>query len=249
MTAWAIDLDGVIWRGTEPVPGASEAVAALRDGGHSVAFVTNSAARTPAQVAAKLALQGIDDAEELVVTSAMAAATLVQPGERVFVVGGAGLRQALIDVDAELVDDGGPVDAVAVGITPDFDYAMLHRAMTAIRAGARFIASNDDSTFPTESGLLPGAGALIAAVQTATDVPPEIAGKPHGPMAELVRSRFGTEGIMVGDRPETDGLFGQRLGYHFALVLSGVTVESDLPVEPTPKYVTADIAELVANLL
>ncbi|MEM7339293.1 MAG: HAD-IIA family hydrolase [Actinomycetota bacterium] len=248
MKSWVLDLDGVIWRGDEPVRGSADAVAALRNAGVSVLFVTNSAVRTPADVAAKLARHGIPDAQDSVVTSAMAAATLVDAGERVVVVGSGGLRSAVIDRGAEIVESG-PADAVLVGLTHDFHYDDITRAMTAIRAGARFVAANGDTTFPVADGLLPGAGALSAAVATAAGVEPTVAGKPHPPVADLVRTRLGPEGIMVGDRPETDGAFAKVLGYHFGLVLSGVTRRGDLPVEPTPDLVADDLSDLVTALL
>ncbi|MEM9467252.1 MAG: HAD-IIA family hydrolase [Actinomycetota bacterium] len=248
LIGWALDLDGVIWRGTETVPGSPEAVARLRAAEVPIAFVTNSAQRTPAQVAAKLASHGIDDAEHEVITAAMAAATLVAPGERVLTIGSDGLVQALETVGAEIVDRG-PADTVAVGIDLTFDYDAMSRAMRAIQDGARFIATNTDATFPTADGLVPGNGALVAAVSTASGVVPQVAGKPHEPIAALVRDRLGPDGVMVGDRPETDGLFAEAVGYGFGLVFSGVTVPADLPVEPTPAYIAADLAAMVDMVL
>ena len=130
-----------------------------------------------------------------------------------------------------MVHDG-PADAVIMGITQAFDYDMMTRAMHAIADGARFIATNTDSTFPMADRLVPGNGALVAAVATATGLKPEIAGKPHHPIAELVRAQLGPSGLMVGDRADTDGLFAGVVGYDFALVLSGVTTEADLPTDP-----------------
>jgi 4-nitrophenyl phosphatase len=237
----------VIWRGTETVPGAPEAIELLRCDGVPLAFVTNSAARTPRQVAEKLASHGVPDAEGCVITAAMAAAAMVEPGQRVLVVGSDGLRHALTARGAELVESG-VIDVVAVGITPDFDYAAMAGAMRAIRSGARFIATNDDATFPDADGLLPGNGALVAAIATCAEKAPEIAGKPHAPIAAFVRERLGDVGIMVGDRPETDGLFARSVGYDFALVLSGVIGAADLPVEPAPQYVADDLLALVESM-
>jgi 4-nitrophenyl phosphatase len=243
--AWALDLDGVMWRGSQAVPGSAAAVARLRDAGAPVAFVTNSAVRTPGQVAERLAAHGVPEAEPLVITSAMAAATLVEPGERAMVVGSGGIHRALADRGAEITDDG-PADVVVVGLTRRFDYSDLSRAMWAIRAGARLLATNDDATFPDAGDrLLPGNGALVAAVAVAAGAEPVVAGKPHEPMAALLRQRLGPDGIMVGDRPETDGLFARALGYRFGLVLSGVTSPADLPVEPSPDAIAPDLAALV----
>ncbi|MDH3683815.1 MAG: HAD-IIA family hydrolase [Acidimicrobiia bacterium] len=247
MIAWAIDLDGVVWRGTETVPGSPEAILRLREAGCPLAFVTNSALRTPRQVADKLAHHGIPGAEPEVITSAMAAASLVEPGERVVVVGADGLTAALSERGAELVASG-PADAVVVGLTHDFDYDDLTRAMRALRDGARFVATNDDATFPVADQLLPGAGSIVAAVATASGAEPEVAGKPHATIAGFVRRQLGDDGIMVGDRPETDGLFARALGYRFGLVLTGVVSASDLPVQPEPDLVRPDLAALVAAL-
>jgi len=234
----------VIWRGSQTVPGAPEAVARLRGAGEKIAFVTNSAYRTPAQAAENLASHGIPDAEAEVVTSAMAAATLVSPGERVLAIGSDGLFAALEQRGAVLAEDG-PVDAVIIGISFEFDYGALTSAMDAISRGARFIATNTDPTYPVAEGLLPGNGALVAAVATASGVAPEVAGKPHAAVAALVRGLLGSEGMMVGDRPDTDGLFAQAVGYRFGLVLSGVTTRDQLPVSPTPDDVADDLLELV----
>lgn len=249
MTAgWALDLDGVIWRGSQTVPGSAKAVAALREAGVPIAFVTNSAQRTPQEVAQKLAQHGIADAEHEVITSAMAAATLVEPGERVLAVGMAGLRTALLDRECELVDEG-PADAVVMGIDLDFDYATMNRAMQAVNGGARFIATNTDASFPAAGGLQPGNGALVASVATATGVEPEVAGKPGSPIAVLTKERLGSSGIMVGDRPDTDGIFAEALGFGFGLVLSGVTAAADLPVEPSPIAVSPCLKDLVDAVL
>lgn len=249
MLAWAIDLDGVIWRGAESVPGAPEAVARLREAGAPLAFVTNSAARTPEQVGAKLAHHGVPDAAPLVITSAMAAASLVEPGERVVAIGSDGLRRAVEERGAEVVRTG-PADVVIVGLTTEFNYDDMTRGMQAIRGGARFLATNDDSTFPDADQLLPGNGALVAAVATGAGVQPEaIAGKPHETIARFVQEQLGDEGIMVGDRPETDGRFAKNLGYRFGLVLTGVISPEDLPVEPNPDHIEPDFAALVDAVL
>ncbi len=246
--AWAIDLDGVVWRGTDTVPGSPEAIARLREVGAPIAFVTNSAVRTPEQVGEKLERHGIPDAASLVITSAVAAASLVEPGERVVAVGSEGLRAAIEARGASVVE-AGPADAVIVGLTHSFNYDDMTRGMQAIRGGARFIATNDDATFPDADQLLPGNGALVAAVATAAGRNPVVAGKPHDPIAQFVRRQLGTDGIMVGDRPETDGRFGLALGYRFGLVLTGVVTAEDLPVEPEPDMVEPDLAALVNTVL
>ena len=248
MTVWALDLDGVLWTGRTAIPGSAEAVAHLRRRGHEVVFVTNNSFATIAEQETKLAEFGVD-AIGAVVNSARAAASLIQADERVFVLGGPGITEAVADVGAEVVSDLGTepesIEAVLVGLDWQLSYDRLRLASQAVLAGARFVGTNSDSSYPTESGLFPGAGALVAAVAAATGVEPVVAGKPEKPMAELVRSRYGGSGIMVGDRAETDGLFAQAMGYRFGLVLSGVTSETDLPTDPTADLVAVDLAQLV----
>jgi len=243
---WVLDLDGVIWRGDEPIAGAAEAVNALIDSAAEVLFVTNMSAFPAAEVEAKLQRHGIDGRGR-VVTSAMAAALLVQPGERALLCAGPGVREVLEQRGVEVVTSG-PADAVVVGYHREFDYERMTLAARAIWGGARLIATNDDATYPTADGLLPGGGAILASIVVATGASPIIAGKPHQPIVDLVRDRLGPTGIMVGDRPDTDGVFARALGYTFALVLSGVTTAKDLPVSPTPDLVAADLAAAISEL-
>ena len=246
--AWVLDLDGVVWLADRPIPGAAEAVARLRDAGERVVFVTNNSGPLVADQEAKLAGFGIDAAGS-VVSSAMAAARLVAPGQRALVCGGPGVVEALEARGAVPVqpDDTSAteVDAVLVGFHREFDYERLRVAAAAVRAGARLIGTNDDATYPTPEGPVPGGGAILAAVVAGSGVDPIVAGKPYQPMADLVRDRVGRDGVVVGDRPSTDGLFARVLGFRFALVLSGVTSEADLPVDPAPDVVAADLAALV----
>jgi len=240
---WALDLDGVVWLGTARIAGAAEAVARLRAAGQDVLFCSNNSNQPVAAVEAKLADVGIA-AHGDVVTSAMAAASLVEPGERVLVCAGPGAVEALEQRGAIPVRDG-PADAVLVGLHLEFDYDALRRAAGAVRDGARLLATNDDATYPTPDGPIPGGGALLAAVATASGATPQVAGKPYPPMADLVRARLGDQGTVVGDRADTDGRFAMALGYRFALVLSGVTTDA-ADVQPRPDVVAADLAALVA---
>lgn len=241
---WVIDLDGVVWLTDEPIAGAADAVARLQAGGHRVLFATNNSSALLREQEAKLAGMGID-ARGAVVTSAMAAARLVEPRERVLVCGGPGIDEAVTARGATAVRIG-DADAVVVGFHRDFDYERLRVAVRAIQRGARLIATNDDATYPTPGGPIPGGGAIVAAVAYASRTAPVVAGKPHAPMADLVRTMGGDEGVVVGDRPETDGAFAGALGYRFALVLTGVTRPSDLPVTPAPHTVADSLAALVA---
>ena len=241
-----LDLDGVIWVGGTPVPGAAEAVEKLRRSDAAMVFVTNMSALTVAQQEAKLAACGID-ASGLVVTSATAAGQLISPGERVLVVGGPGIDEAVELAGAEVCSSD-PADAVVVGMDPGFNYDTLTRAMRAVRGGARLIGTNHDPSYPTERGLEPGGGSLLAAVAAAAEVVPIMAGKPNRPIVDCVRGRIGASGVVVGDRPDSDGMFAQALGYEFALVLSGVTGPDDLPVTPEPQHCAPDLAALVDQM-
>lgn len=244
---WVLDLDGVIRLGDRPIPGAAEAVALLRAAGEDVVFATNNAYRSIRDQEASLEAMGIP-AAGAVVGAAQAGASLLQPGERVLVVGGPGLVEEVEARGCTMVVDG-PCDAVISGLDRDLRYDDLRRATLAIRAGARWILTNPDLTFPTPHGLEPGAGSIGAAIQAASGAVPEIGGKPEGAMVDLLRERFGDEGIVVGDRADTDGCFAVALGYRFALVLSGVVTAADLPVEPDPWVVADDLLQLVRRQL
>jgi HAD superfamily hydrolase (TIGR01450 family) len=249
---WALDLDGVVWLAGRALPGAASAVETLRQAGERVVFLTNNSGPLLAGHVEALGRTGIECAAQDVATSAQAAASILARGSRVAIVGDRGIREALAAQDVEEVGAAESPDAVVVGRTLQLDYGALADAATAVRQGARFIATNTDATFPTggpNGGLLPGAGALVAFVATASGRQPEVAGKPHEPMAALVKARFGSLGVMVGDRPDTDGLFAMRVGARFGLVLSGVTRASDLPVVPAPDRVGPDLAALVSDYL
>ncbi|HUB69265.1 MAG TPA: HAD-IIA family hydrolase [Acidimicrobiales bacterium] len=247
---WALDLDGVVWLAGEGVPGSSEAVTLLRDAGERVVFLTNNSGPSLAAYVAALGAVGIGCDPADVVTSAQAAASLVAPGETVAVVGDEGVREALAARGAVVVPaEQGPA-VVVVGRKIELDYRQLSAACNAIRAGARFIATNTDATFPVaHDTLLPGAGALVAFIATASGHRPEVAGKPHQAMAHLLKARAGEVGVVVGDRPDTDGLFARLTGARFGLVLSGVTRAADLPVEPAPDWIGDDLLALVHKCL
>jgi HAD superfamily hydrolase (TIGR01450 family) len=246
-----LDLDGVVWLAGHALPGAAQAVTRLRQAGQRVVFLTNNSGPLLADHVSALAKVGIDCAADEVATSAQAAAEMLPPSSRVAVVGDRGILEALAGRGAEVVPLQAGPDTVVVGRTLDLDYGTLAAAATAVRGGARFIATNTDSTFPTGagSGLLPGAGALVAFVATAAGRSPEVAGKPHQAMVDLVKTRFGAIDVMVGDRPDTDGLFAQRAGARFGLVLSGVTTAADLPVQPEPDRIGQDLGALVSDYL
>jgi 4-nitrophenyl phosphatase len=242
---WALDLDGVVWLADTPIAGAPEAVARLRARGERVVFLTNNSSPTVGHYVDKLARMGIPTDADDVVTSAQAAARLLEPGTTALLCAGPGVEEALAQRGVHVVRQGA-ADAVVVGWHRDFDFDRLAAATAAVHGGARLIGTNEDATYPTPEGELPGGGALLAAVATAGGVTPTVAGKPHEPMAALVAERCGAIDVMVGDRPSTDGVFARRLGARFALVLSGVTTAAALPVTPEPDEVASGVAELVA---
>lgn len=249
------DLDGVVWLAHEGIAGSADAVARLRAAGTTVVFVTNNSADTLATQERALAAVEVP-AEGAVVTSAMAAAHLLEPGERALVVGGAGIFEALAargveTFDAHEHEGTSGFDAVVAGIDRRFDYETLRRAAAAVRAGARLVGTNDDATYPTAAGPIPGGGSLLAAIATASGAVPVVAGKPYAPMADLVRARFGAaaeSAWVVGDRPDTDGRFARALGCRFALVLSGVTTDA-ASADPAGDLVAADLAAVATTLL
>jgi HAD superfamily hydrolase (TIGR01450 family) len=256
------DLDGVVWLAHQPIPGSVEAVAALRASGRRVLFVTNNSAPTLSDHERALQAIGID-ARGDIASSALAVTQLVGAGERVLVAAGAGVAEALEQYGVEVVVNtgqpiAGAVDAVVVGLHRDFDYERLAVAASAARSCGRLVGTNIDSTFPTPSGLLPGGGALLAAIASASGVDPVIAGKPHRPLADLVVSMLGSAGspvdadriMMVGDRLDTDGLFAQRLGCRFALVRSGVS-HPTMPITESAgiDLDVADLAEVARRVI
>lgn len=251
--AVVLDLDGVVWLVDRPIPGSPEAIARLRAAGERVWFLTNNSNPTLATLTAKLAGMGIPALAQEVLSSAATAASLLPPGSTALVCAGDGVREALAARgvrEVTVADGAGAVpDAVLIGLTMAFDYEQLKAASVAIRRGARFVATNDDATYPTPDGPIPGTGSLVAAVRTASGHEPEIAGKPYPPTVERIRQEtHGEELLVVGDRPDTDGLLAQRLGARFALVLTGVTARADLPVSPEPDVVAEDLAEVVRGL-
>lgn len=268
---WALDLDGVVWLAGRGIAGSAGAVEQLRASGQRVVFLTNNSGPTVAAHVAALGAVGIECDPADLATSAQAAASLLEPGCRAAVIGDEGAHEALRARGVVVVGPLDGPDAVVVGRMVELDYWTLAAAATAVREGARFIATNTDATFPAgnsggprstpsgpgpsapsaggRQGLLPGAGALVAFVATASRHQPEVAGKPHGPMVALVRARYGALSMVAGDRPDTDGLFAKQVGARFGLVLSGVTRRSDLPVSPAPDLVGDNLAALVTEYL
>jgi HAD superfamily hydrolase (TIGR01450 family) len=221
------DLDGVVYRGDTAIVGAGEALQSLDESGYRIIFATNNSSKTDDAVAAKISrLSGYQATTGQVVTSARAAASMLagRP-ERVYVVGGEGLTTAFREAGHEIASTGSQASVVAVGFDLDLSYERLREATKALHAGARFIASNLDTTFPAaENDLWPGAGSMVAALEAASGRKAEPAGKPYEPMKRLIAERFADGPVfVVGDRPDTDLALGAHAGWTTVLTLSGVT--------------------------
>lgn len=243
-----IDLDGVIWLTGEPIEGVDSAVAALRGAGVRTLFATNNSAPTRAELHARMANCGITADDHDLLTSADVAAAMLPVGSSALVLADDGVREALRHHGVTVVEDG-PADAVIVGWTKSFTFDTIAQAASAVRDGARLIGTNEDPTHPTPHGLLPGGGAILAAVATAAEAVPEVAGKPHLPTADAIAERAQDLRVMVGDRPATDGVLASQLKIPFALVLSGVTDGDSIPTDPAPDEVAPDLATLVRTAL
>jgi 4-nitrophenyl phosphatase len=245
-----IDMDGVLYRGNQAIPGVDSFIRFLRTGQISFVLATNNSTQTPEQYVEKLAGMQINVCPAEVLTSALATAAYLEEiapcGTRVFVVGQDGLKTALLDKGFTLVEDD--AEYVVVGMDFQVCYERLAQAALLVRAGAQFIGTNPDRTFPSERGIVPGAGSLLAFLETATDASPIIIGKPAPAMMEQALSIMGAEPAtcaMLGDRLETDILAGRHAGLHTILVLSGVTDrEMAARADPQPDAVFDDVAHL-----
>jgi HAD superfamily hydrolase (TIGR01450 family) len=245
-----LDLDGVLYRWPEPIAGAADAVAALREAGKRIAFLTNNSSRTPAQVAERLASVGVRAESEEVVTSGLVTATvLAERGIRsAFVIGEEGLLEALAAVGIRAETDAGAPDAVVVGFDRGADYAKLRDASVLVGRGVPLVATNADASFPAPGGeSWPGAGALLAVIQTTTGAHGEIFGKPEAAMFErALRWAGGQRPLVVGDRLDTDIAGAARLGWDSALVLTGAARREDVEGSPwEPTLVVDDLSGLL----
>ena len=260
IAALVLDMDGVIYRGDEALPGAVALFPALRAAGVSVILATNNATQSPAEFQAKLARLGIKVAVEQILTSATATAAWLAEaapaGPRVYVVGAPSLRSMILALPGAVWDEARP-DYVVVGLDPDLTYATLRTAAVALQRGARFVATNTDASLPKEGGAnWPGAGAIVAALATTVGRGPDVVlGKPEPALYTLARARLGTPPaatLAVGDRAETDILGGRRAGLPTALVLTGVTGAAEVPQLPAdrrPDYVFHNLEELTAAVI
>lgn len=245
-----IDLDGVLYRGDSALPHAEEFIAWLRAQGISFRLVTNNATLTRAQYVEKLARLGMTVAEEEIFTSSLATQMYLERagarGERAFVIGEDGLQEAVVNAGLSLAADD--PQWVIAGLDRRLTYDKLATAALAIERGARFVGSNPDTSFPTERGLIPGAGAILQAIQVTTGVEPIVIGKPKPLMLQLAMEHVGgssSDTIMLGDRLDTDIAAAQAVGIPSILVLTGVSTRDDLAGSPFhPDLVVQDLADL-----
>lgn len=258
-----LDMDGVLWHGDIPMPGLAHFFETLRRLEIGFVLATNNATRIATQYTKKLAGFGVAIPPELILTSAEATAGHLQrqypEGATVYAAGEIGLHEALRSHGFTLLPDEGFVgpdaraDVVVVGLSRFVCWDQLASAAYLIQHGARFVGTNADATFPSEVGPVAGAGALLAFVETASGVAPEIVGKPERAMFEEALRRLGARPdntAVVGDRLETDIAGGQATGLHTILVLSGVVSEEGLALSALqPEMVCADITALADALL
>jgi 4-nitrophenyl phosphatase len=244
------DMDGVLYVGDAPLPGVQATFDYLDATGRRYCLITNNSTMTPHQYAEKLARMDVTVAEAAILTAGVATAlylAAIEPdGAPVYIIGERGLREPL-EAHGFWLEDRAP-RYVCVGLDRGLTYEKLKLATLAIRAGARFIASNPDTTLPTEEGLVPGNGAALAAIRTATDVEPFVVGKPSAEIVDLAVAMLCAEKAttaIIGDRLDTDVLAGQRAGIGRILILTGVHQPADIPAfEGKPNWVVSDLSEL-----
>lgn len=250
-----VDLDGVVWIGREPVPGSPEALQALQAAGKRLVFVTNNPGKHPAAYAERLGELGVEAGAEQIVTAGMVVARLA--GEAAgssgsaFVIGAAALKEMVAATGARVLegDEGSEADAVVVSGHRGFDYGELLTAKRALDRGAALFATSHDPTMPFPGGEVPGTGAVLAAVETASGRRAEIAGKPERHLFEMAREALGEcESVaMVGDRLSSDIAGGTRAGLETILVLSGTTTrEEAAAARPAPDFVLESLSGLLA---
>ncbi len=246
-----IDMDGVLWHGEAPLPGLIDFFEFLRSRQIRFVLATNNASQTPEQYVAKLARLGVAVASEEILTSAQAAAIylsgIAPKGAPVYTIGEAGVTEALKAQGFALTENHAPY--VVVGMDRGLTWDKLAQATLNIRAGATFIGTNSDRTLPTERGIVHGNGAVLALLQTATDVTPTIVGKPEPIMYQQAMTRLGgsqTDTVALGDRLETDILGAVRAGIRSIFVLSGISKREALKgLSYQPDWIFEGIADLI----
>ncbi len=250
-----IDMDGVLWRDDTPIGDLPKIFARIRARGLKFVFATNNGTRTPGQYVEKLSAFGVTAEPWQVITSALGVAEMLKRqiphGARVFVIGGEGVKIALREqgFDVLTVETVESAQAFVMGVDREINFAKMSEAALLVRRGVPFYATNPDKTFPTPRGEIPGAGAWISVITTATGIEPVYAGKPSPFMMEMALERLGTkkeETLIVGDRLETDIAAGQAVGCPTVLALSGVsTREQGEAWRPRPDFIIQDLEALL----
>ncbi|HET9112215.1 MAG TPA: HAD-IIA family hydrolase [Ktedonobacterales bacterium] len=247
---YLMDMDGVLVRGAQPIPGADEFIGRLRAANKPFLILTNNSLYTPRDLQARLALSGLHVNVDELFTSALATAQFLHsqmPEGSAYVIGEAGLTTALHDVGYILTDTA--PDYVVLGETLSYSFVRLTQAIRLIQAGARFIATNPDVIGPTEAGIVPATGAVAALVYEATGVKPYYVGKPNPLMMRSALRRLGGHSetsMMIGDRMDTDIIAGTEAGMATTLVLTGVTARESVDRFPyRPTHVADSVADIV----
>jgi 4-nitrophenyl phosphatase len=245
----------VLWRDETPIGDLSKIFNRIRERGLKFVFATNNGTKTPEQYLEKLSALGVTAEPWQVVTSALGVAHMLKGkipiGAPVFVIGGDGVKVALQEQGFKIapVETAETAQAVVMGVDRDINFAKMCEAALLVRRGIPFFATNPDKTFPTPRGQIPGAGAWISVIVTATNVEPTFAGKPFPFMMEMALERLGTKKentLVVGDRLETDIAAGQVIGCPTALVLSGVSTRAQADAwTPPPSLIVQDLDALV----
>lgn len=249
--ALVLDMDGVLWRENEAIGDLNANFRKFEKAGLKVLMATNNSTKTPQQYVEKLAGLGATVSNDQIITSGMGVAYLLQKrfpnGGSIYVVGEPSLKLTIEEAGFTISEK----DAIAVvgAVDRNITFEKLKVATLLIRSGVPFYATNPDRTFPTPEGLIPGSGAILAAITTATDVEPIIAGKPSSTLYDFALERLGTkpeETLAVGDRIETDILGGQRAGLRTALVLSGIASRAEGEAwQPAIDLIVPELGDLI----
>jgi 4-nitrophenyl phosphatase len=255
MESAIIDLDGTVYRSQTVILGAREGIEQLRNAGVDIVFVTNSSTKTRETCQDRLSSLGIEAAVDDILTSASVTAAYVTqeyPTANVLTIGSPALDHEFSEADGTLTDDPTDADVLVVGKDRSFDFETLTRGLRAVESGAVFIGTNEDRKVPTDSGIIPGCGALIAAISYAGNHEPEqICGKPHDPMIEVSLDRLAADPgdcLVIGDNPETDIEMGRRAGLTTVLVLTGLVDREDPMLADEPADHVVDSLEDVSTL-
>ncbi|MDD7385295.1 MAG: HAD-IIA family hydrolase [Actinomycetaceae bacterium] len=247
---WLTDMDGVLVREETAIPGAADFLKALRDKGHEYLVLTNNSIFTPRDLSARLAASGLEVPEDRIWTSALAAATFLQsqsPNSTAYVVGEAGLTTALYEAGYVMTPTN--PEYVVLGETRSYSFEQIATAVQLILKGSKFIATNPDTTGPTQNGPIPATGSIAAMITAATGRKPYFVGKPNPVMFRTGLNKIGAHSeqtVMIGDRMDTDMLAGVESGLHSILVLSGSTKREEVEEYPfRPNEIANSIADLV----